>query len=149
MIYEQLLSEMITEIDKTIRKIADDDITKEFVERNKISGNLFECSKLSVWGTQYKIGQYVLLRNSTMEDPIFGKIVKLLCSLDQAYLMCQKTSNSYSPATDLFFVNDENLFEVIPSCQLAAYHPLESYLVSEADLTSISLRHYVLQHLNE
>ena len=149
MIYEQLFSEMITEIDKTIRKIADDDITKEFMKRNKTAGNLFECSRLSVWGTQYKIGQYVLLRNSKMEEPIFGKIVKLLCSQDQAYLMCQKTTNSYSPGTDLFFVNDENAFDVIPSCQLAAYHPLESYEVGEAHLPSLSLRHYVLQHLNE
>ena len=143
------LSEMICEIDKKIRKIADGDVTKEFVNRNKVAGNLYECSRLSIWGTQYKIGQYVLLRNSTMEDPIFGKIIKLLCGQDQGYLMCQKTTNSYSPGTDLFFVNDQNAFDVIPTCQLAAYHPLESYLVSEAKLPSLSLRHYVLEHLNE
>ena len=83
-----------------------------------------------------------------MKTPIFGKVHKLLCCQNSAYLICQQTSNTYDERSDLFYVEERNGYEIVGIDQLAAYHPLESYLVSEGHRNSISLIHYVVEHLN-
>ena len=82
---------------------------------------------MSVYNTEYKRGQYVLLPNSTNEKPLFGKIFKLLCCEQgrYGYLYYQKTSNTYRPDTDLFIVTDCNQFGIIATDQLADYHTIE------------------------
>jgi hypothetical protein len=104
---------------------------------------------MSVFGTEYKFGQYCLMHGSKMNSPIFGKIVTLLCSDSDSdgFLICQKTTNTYCREMDLFYVNDENEYVLIPVNNLAAFHPLESYIVTEALKNSISLRHYVVENL--
>ena len=140
-IYAHPESEMVTEIDKSISKECTDDLTMKYLQDFKVAGNmLYECRTLSVWGTEYRVGQYVLIQGSTIDVPVFCIISKLLCCQKCAYLMLQKTSSVYCNKTDLYFISDESDYEVMPIEHLAAFHPLESYLVSEGQKISISLR---------
>ena len=139
----------MTEIEKSIKEQCTDDIAKEYIKNFGVDGDiLYECKTLFVYGTEYKHEQYVIIQGTTLESPVFGKISKLLCCKSQAYLIVQMTSNFYCKETDLFFLKDEKKFELIPTYHLAAFHPIESYLVSDAQQDSLSLRHYVLEHLN-
>ena len=141
---------MINEIEKSIKEVCTDTIVNDYLKKFKVAGGqLYECTKLIVFGTQYHVDQYCLLQGSTNNIPVFGKIAKLLCSQDSAYLICQQTSNTYCHETDLFMVQEKNDYQLIATDSLAAFHPLESYDVSDANLPSISLIHYVVEHLND
>ena len=146
--YEQPCSDLITEIEKSIKHECTDNVAKDYLKKYKVKGNmLYECGTLVVYGTEYRINQYIIIQGSTLRSPIFGKITKLLCSKNCAYLMYKHTSNRYCQEMDIYYVKDAEVYEVIPIEHLAAFHPLEPYLVSEALKTSVSLRHYVLEHL--
>ena len=113
-------------IEKTIQKISTDQITQHSIKSKTVAGNvLFQCSKLSAFGTEYKVNQYVLLSDSSNICPSFGKSMKLLCSKKSAYLMYQKTSNKFCPQTDLFMITEKNEIDIIQVDHLADYHPLQ------------------------
>ena len=137
-------------MEKAITKVCDEAIVNDYLKQFKVAGGvMYECRNLTVFGTEYKLDQYCLLQGSKMNAPIFGKVSKLLCDQDTAYLICQHTSNTYCAETDLFFVDEKNDYEIIGIDQLAAFHPLESYLVGESQRNSISLIHYCVEHLND
>ena len=49
-------------IERTIKKIAKEKLVQDFLKSNKVSGKvLYECSKLSVYGTEYKRNTYIVL----------------------------------------------------------------------------------------
>ena len=116
-------------------KLCNDEIAVDYARKLATTNELFECSKLSVYNTNYRKGQYVLLPSSTNDKPEFGKIQKLLVS-DQgkdAYLYYQKCSNHYCHDTDLFIVNDCEQFGIISTIKLPDYHPIEvERLISQA-----------------
>ena len=62
---------------------------------------IYECSKISLYGTQYKCGQYIILPESNNSIFHFGKIIKLLACEKYCYLLYQETSNQYCQKTDL------------------------------------------------
>ena len=87
----------------------------KFLEVSKVQGSvLYECNNLSVFGTSYKVGQYVILPNSTNASLCLGKITKLLCCEKYAYLLYEKTRSEYCTKTDLFMINELKRFDVIP-----------------------------------
>ena len=115
------------QVEKTIKDICTDKIALDFLKTQKDIKALYECSKLSVFHTEYKQGQYVLLPGSTNTRPLFGKIVKLLCC-DQgkySYLYYQKTSHCYCTDTDLFMISSCEQFEIIATDHLPDFHTLE------------------------
>lgn len=113
-------------IEKKVQKTCTDELAQNYIKKGNVDGNvLFQCSKLSAFGTEYKLNQYVLLPNSSNISPSFGKIKKLLCSKESAYLMYQKTSNIFCSKTDLFMVAEKNVLDIIPVHHLADYHPLQ------------------------
>ena len=118
---------LISAIEKTILRECTDQIAIDYARDLTTTTVFFECSKLSVYNTQYRKGQYVLLPSSTNEKPDFGKIEKLLiCDQGQyAYLYCQNTVSCYCPDTDLYMVTDSEQFVIIPTYQLPDYYPLE------------------------
>ena len=69
-------SEMFpTSIETKIMDIISDNSVKEYLKKTNVVGNtLFHCKKLKVYGTEYKVNQFVLLPNSTNETPSFGRI---------------------------------------------------------------------------
>ena len=84
-------------IDKKIRGIATDKTVSEYLKSNKVVGEkLYVCDNLSVYGTDYIRGQYVILPNSTNSSMMFGRIVKLLCDEEFAYIEYRKTSSCSS-----------------------------------------------------
>lgn len=92
---------------------------------------MYECSKLSVFGTEYKRDQYIILPQSTNVSLVFGKIAKLLCCEEYAYFLYQKSIPRYCQKTDLHFIveHQQDLnFELIASHHLPDFRPLESYL---------------------
>lgn len=114
-------------IEKSIKDNFTDKIAMDFIERQNSLRAFYECSTLSVYSTEYKRGQYVLLPYSTNTNPLFGKVVKLLCcdKGKYGYLYYQKTKSSYSKDIDVFMVVDKDEFDIIATMQLAYFHPLE------------------------
>ena len=119
----------------------------DYIKTLKDTKVLYECSQCSVHGTEYTLGTFVLLPESTNSSPVFGKIHKTLCCEEYCYLYYKQTTNSYCSATDLFMITELNSFAVIRSDHLADYHILHGYEVGEAHKISISLRKFVLAHL--
>ena len=109
---------------------------------------LYECSKLSVHGTEYQHGQFVVLPESSNTLPVFGKILKLLSCEQFGYFVIQNTSNKYCSKTDLYFVIENQQFTVVPCLQLPSYLPIEAYPHGAAKNMSLSLRNYILEHRN-
>ena len=120
-------SDMLSkEIDKNIQKICTQDIATSYVKTHKVYGGaLHECSSLSVFGTAYKKGQYLVLPYSTNDYPRFGKIVQLLCDQKHAYFIYKEQIASYCKLTDVFFVREQEKFDLISQKHLADYR-LES-----------------------
>ena len=136
------------EIEKNVKNICSDDIANDYLKKFKVfGGKLFECTTLVIHGTQYHVGQYILLPESSNEYPKFGKIVKLLCDKKHGYFMYQKTSSVYSRETDLFMIKVKEEQKIIMAKHICTYLPLESYLLGEKKELSISLRHNILQHM--
>ena len=137
-----------SETEKTIIKPCSDDIVKNYLKKATVQGDtLYECKNISVFNTEYRVGQYILLPKSSHYSPVFGKIMKLLSCESHAYFIFEKTSNRYDVDTDLFFLNGENILDIIPQYQLPCYYPLNSYEVGQDKSSTISTRSYVLDHL--
>ena len=135
--------------EKTIIKPCSDDIVQDYLKKETVQGDtLYECKNVSVFNTEYRVGQYILLPNSSHHSPVFGKIKKLLSCESHAYFIFEKTSNRYDVDTDLFFLNGENILDIIPQYQLPSYYPLNSYELGQDKSITISTRSYVLDHLN-
>ena len=135
-------------IEKTIKKVCSNLIVKQYAKDLNIQQEIYECSRLSFHGTDYKCGQFILLPDSTNSSPSFAKICNLLCSDETCYLYYQKTTALYCKHTDLFFITEIDQFDVIQPIQLPSFHVIESYTVGEGDQISLSLRHYVMEHVN-
>ena len=109
-------------IDKKIRGIATDKTVSEYLKSNKVVGEkLYVCDNLSVYGTDYIRGQYVILPNSTNSSMMFGRIVKLLCDEEFAYIEYRKTSSYYDERTDLHIVTDSEVMGISATNHLADY----------------------------
>ena len=106
---------------------------------------IYECSKISLYGTQYKCGQYIILPESNNSIFHFGKIIKLLACEKYCYLLYQETSNQYCQKTDLHFITEKKMYGIIPAHQLGDFHPIEGYAVGERKKTSLSLQNFVLE----
>ena len=78
-----------------------------------------------MFGTEFKLNQYVLLPESTNVNPSFGKVRELLCCQENGYLVILKTYSEYCQNTDLFMVFDLGEEDVVQLSHLADYHPLE------------------------
>lgn len=116
-----------SEIETKIKDVCNDKIATDYLKRHKNIKAFYECSKLSIFNTEYKQGQYVLLPESTNEKPLFGKIFKLLCCEQgkYGYLYIEKTTSSYNSNTDLYIVNESGQFDIIAAIQLPDYHSLD------------------------
>ena len=133
-----------TPIEKTIVRVSEDNRVQKYMKNNKIVGGaIYECSKMSIFGTVYKAGQFVILP-STNDCLAFGKIIKLLSCEFNAYFLYKKTIAVYCSNTDLYMIHEHEDYDIIPSHHLADFRPLQGYLVGEEKKTSISLRNYIL-----
>ena len=120
-------------IDKKIRGIATDQTVSEYLKSNKVIGEkLYICDNLSVYGTDYIRGQYVILPNSTNSSMMFGRIVNVLCDKEFAYIEYRKTSSYYDERTDLHIVTDNEDFGITATNHLADYRavPVKSCFLS-------------------
>ena len=61
--------------------------------------------------------------------------------------MYKKTLSKYSEETDLFVVKVKEEKSIIMAKHICSYLPLESYEVGEEKDITISLRHYILEHV--
>ena len=136
-------------VETNITKVSTDIVVEDYLESEKIAGPLLECSKLSIFGTEYRVGHYIILPSSTNECFVFGRIVKLLCDEENAYFMYHESIPKYCPKTDLYFVDERpkkrRHYDIIMAHHLPDYRPLESYEVGESKQASISIRNYLLQ----
>ena len=119
-------SEMFpSSIETKVRNISYDKLALEY-SKEKNCGYLYECSKLAVYGTDYKVNQFVLLPQSTNRFPLFGRIKKLLCDEKNGYLIVNSTFCQYCAKSDLFIIDEKNGQELlVPVQHLADFHPLE------------------------
>lgn len=136
-----------SDVEKTIIKVFSDYVVEEYVKELDIPIVMYECSKLSVHGTQYKQGQFVLLPESSNKKPVFGKIWKTLSCDKYGYIYYQKTTNAYDQKMDLYMITEMPDFGIVPCIHLPSYHTLEAYKVGEGKEISISMRNYILEHL--
>ena len=113
---------LVSPIDKTIVKVCTDAVVKNYLKSCHVHGGvLYTCKKLSIFNTEYKINQFILLPESTNSSPSFGKIKSLLCDEKYGYLVYEKTTSYYCKKTDLFFINinEDAKEEIILAHQLS------------------------------
>ena len=115
-----------TAIETKIKSVCKDDIAMEYLRKTKVAGGtLFCCNKLAVYGTDYRVNQYVLLEESTNNNPVFGRIKQLICCQKFGYLILQIMHSKYCERSDLHFVTDSTKNILIQVEHLADFHPLE------------------------
>ena len=137
-------------VEKTILKVCSDKVVLDYQKMFKVPGNkLHLCSKLSVFSTDYYVGQYIVLPSSTNAAPKFGKIQKLLSCTKFAYFMYKKTQNVYCPKSDLYIITEDKDCDLVPQHKLPCYYPLNAYDVGQPIQTTISMKHYILEHLRD
>ena len=86
-------------IERTIKRVCNDRMVQNYMKANEISGNLYQCYKISVYGTVYGRNQYIILPGSTNCEVQFGKIIELLSNNDCAYFKYEKLTCQYCPDT--------------------------------------------------
>ena len=131
-VYNSESSEMFpSKLERNIKKICRDRIVLNYQEAYDMSEeNLFECSKLIVFGTQYFKGQIILLPESSNNSPSFGQIVKLLSSeQEDAYFIYRKTLCTYDYKSDLYIIDLEKEHGVVMANHLADFHPLGLFTI--------------------
>lgn len=130
-------------IEKIIKKVSEDIFVRRYMKKYKIVKVMYECSKLSIFGTMYKQGHFVILpsRNDCLA---FGRIVKLLSCGENAYFLYKRNVSLHCSKTDLYMLTEHEDYDIIPSHHLADFRPLNGYLVGEEKKVSISLRNYIL-----
>ena len=138
-----------SDIDKKIVKVCSDKIVLDYQKKFTVPGKkLFLCSKLSVFSTDYAVGQYIVLP-STNAAPKFGKILKLLCCTKFAYFLYKKTDNKYCEKSDLYIISENKDCDLIPQHKLACFYPLNAYVVGQPKKTTISMKHYICENLTD
>ena len=143
-VYNATSNLIATPIERKIVKISDSDIVAGYIEKHNITGEIYTCSYLSVFGTDYQKDQVVILPESDNNRMEFGKIIELLSCQENAYVMYKKMSSIYCPMSDLYFLEELEAIDLIPTHQLACFRPLETYEVGESRRIAVSLRSYVL-----
>ena len=126
---------------KTQKPATDNELIQDFLASHKVPGHkLYVCSNLSVFNTEYKVGQFIVLPGSNNISPSFGVIKQLMCCEKYGYLAYQQTSSTYCDRTDLFFITEEKQQCILPAHQLSIgnFRPLEGYRVGEAQQMSVS-----------
>ena len=150
-VYNSIGERLSLEINMKIQKlVTDDKLVLDFLKDHNVPGaKMYQCSKLSVFSTEYKIDQFIVLPGSKNISPKFGRIKHLLCCQKYGYLVYQDTNSTYCENTDLFFITEGKEQRILPTYQLSIgnFRPLEGYLVGEQNLLSLSLRNYVLEHI--
>ena len=115
-----------SEIETKIKKQCTDEIVLNFIEKGNVKGGvMYECSCVTVFGTSYQKNQYVLLPKSKNESLFVGKIEKTLCCSESGYILYRIMISEYCNKTDLVFVKETDLFEILPIKWLADPRPLE------------------------
>lgn len=139
-------SELVSSaMENTITKVYSDEVVKNYVKTLKLPKVLYECSKLSIYGTDYRPDQFILLPESTNVKPVFGRISKLLSCQKFGYLYYEKTVSTYSPGADIFMIRGTEEFYIVPCQQLPTYRTIEGYCVGERNQISLSLRNYIAE----
>ena len=138
-------------IESDIIKVCDHPVVTNYTKSTQVAGGvMYECKKLSVFGTAYRPGHYLILPESTNEAFVFGKIVKLLVCEEYAYFLYERHIPTYCSKTDLWFVSKQKQPKtnrgIILSHQLPDFRPLEAYKMGEKQQLSISIRNYILQN---
>ena len=78
-VYNSTSDMVVTPIERTITKISKSPIVADYIGKHNVSGGIiYTCSKISVFGTNYREGQVVILPNSDNKLMEFGEIVELL-----------------------------------------------------------------------
>jgi hypothetical protein len=90
-----------------------------------------------------KKGQLIVLPVSQSNLIEFGKITEILACKKYAYFIYQKMTTTHCTLTDLYFVEEQENYEFIPSHQLGCFRPLESYEVGQSKRMSVSLRNNI------
>ena len=115
-----------SKLDRSIEKISNNETVVEFLKRNKVDGGyIYSCNRLEVFGTEYKVGNYIVLPESKNSNVQFGQIIELLSCESHGYLLLMKMLSEYCENTDLYFLTEQPIYEVIPTYQIHEYHPLE------------------------
>ena len=86
---------------------------------------MYNCSKLAVYGTDYKVNQLVLMSETTNNNPVFGRIKGLACCKSYGYLILQAMTSTYCKNTDLYMVTETKKNTVTNVQHLADFRPLE------------------------
>ena len=108
--------------EKNIKKISNDKIVKAYMKMRQMCGNMYRCSKISVYGTAYHTNQYITLPGSTNSSMKFGKIVDLLCYKNNyAYFKYETLTSEYCVKSDLYFVKGQQKYEIVPQHHLPCY----------------------------
>ena len=135
-------------IETTIQKQCLEKIVSDFIASYPVPiETLYECSKLSRFGTAYKKNQIIILPGSKNCSMLFGRIEKLLTCTKNGYLLYQKMSCVYCKDNDIFFVDETNEYDVTPIQWLADPRPLQGYALGEAKRMSISLRNNISENV--
>ena len=105
---------------------------------------------MSVYGTSYFVGSFVLLPRESNDLPLdyrFGKVETLLIIDGKPSLFVKMCKSELDMDYDLYFVSTVNEYKVIDVTELADFHPVEGYYVGESKRLSVSLNHYVYDTL--
>ena len=128
-----------------IAKICENEIVNNYLKKHNKEGLvIYECTKLVIHRTAYKKGHIIVLPNSNSYSMQFGKIVDLLVCKNYAYFLFKNIRSTYCPMTDLYFLEEIESYDMIPSHQLGCFRPLETYVVGQNLRASLSLRCNVL-----
>ena len=114
-------------IQKKIKKVSRDNLVQTYLQSFKVPGGImYQCSKMTIYGTTYKSGEYLILPESTNSSLVIGKICSLLCCQEYAYFKYQRNATSYCPKTDLYYVKGLPEYDIVASHHLADYRPLQA-----------------------
>ena len=65
------------EIEKTIKSECHDKLSSDYIKKNEVQGGkLYECTKMSVYNTAYRVDQFVILPGSKNTNILLAKIHK-------------------------------------------------------------------------
>ena len=147
-VYNSTGETMQSEIEMTVQKKCTDELVLKFLETVDVPGGvLYECKKLTVFGTSYKKDQFLILPEATNDAVCLGRIEKLLSCTECGYVVYEKTLCEYQPEIDLYMVTGLGYYSVVPLYQLPDPIPLQGYAVGVKKTVSVSLRRHILQHV--
>ena len=144
-VYNSTSQLILSPIERNISKKSDNTIVKDYLKKKNLESLvIWECSRLVVHGTAYKKGHIIVLPNSNNYSMIFGRITELLVSEKHSYFLYRNIKSRYCSMTDLYFLEEIDSYDMIPSHHLGCFRPLETYVVGQNNRVSLSLRCNVL-----